>query len=89
MDGEQLCEKLSPHSRFLLVEEHGGPAGHEAGLPGEPQKNQQGEDSQHARLSEAHPAQLPVLLSDDLKRLLVTFLIFPASKGLLETGRAQ
>lgn len=71
-------------SRFVLVEEHRGPARYEAGFSGEPQKNQQDEDKQHAALSKAHLAQLLVLVLDDLVRLTVAFLLLAASKGLFQ-----
>ena len=47
--------------RFVLVEEL-GPARHEAGLPGEPEDDEEHEDDQHSALSEAHAAQLLVLV---------------------------
>lgn len=70
--------------RFFLVEEHRGPARYEAGFSGEPQENQQDEVDQHAALSEAHLAQLLVLVLDDLVRLTVAFLFLATSKGLFQ-----
>lgn len=74
------------HSLFVFVEEHSGPAGYEPGLPGEPHQNQQGEDNQHAALSEAHPAQLLVLVFDHLVRLPIAIILCATSKGLSQAG---
>lgn len=72
------------HSLFVFVEEHSGPAGYKPRIPGEPQKNQQNEDGQHTALSEAHPAQLLVLIFDHLVCLPVTIFLCATSKGLSE-----
>lgn len=77
------------HSLFVFVEEHSGPAGYEPRLPGKPQQNQQREDNQHTALSEAHPAQLFVLVFDYLVRLLITIILCATSKGLFQAGTTR
>lgn len=77
------------YSRFVFVEEHSGPAGYEPRLPGKPQKNQQNEDNQHTALSEAHPAQLFVLISDYLVCLPVTIFLNATSKRLFKAAETQ
>lgn len=70
------------NSRFLLVKKYGGPAGHEARLPGEPQKNQQREDHEHTALSERHLAQLFVFIFHNLVCFAVAIFVRATPKGL-------
>lgn len=76
-------------SLLVFVEEDRGPARYEAGVPGEPQNNLQDEDKQHAALSEAHLAQLSVLVFDDLVRRSVAIILLATSKGLFQAGMTR
>ena len=84
-----MFNKQLLYSLLFFVEEHSGPAWYEPRLPGEPQKNQQGEDNQHTALCEAHPAQLFVLIFDYLVSFAVITLLRAASKGLSQAGITQ
>lgn len=77
-----LCLALLPGQRH--------PAGHEAGVPGEPQADQQEEAEQDVGLGEGERPQLPVLLPQQLIHgLLVMPALQPAAPGRLKTGGAE
>lgn len=63
---------METDSRAVLVEEHCSPARYKSWLSGEPQEHEQDEDGEHCSFCKFHPAQLPVLLSHDIIRLLVS-----------------
>lgn len=75
--------------RLALLPGQRHPAGHEAGVPGEPQADQQDEAEQDVGLGEGEGPQLPVLFPQHLvSGLLMVPALQPAAPGLLETKDA-
>ena len=75
-----LCLSLCPGDRH--------PAGHEAGVPGEPEADQQKEAEQDVDLSEGERPQLSVLRPQHLVgRFLLAFLLQAAAPGQTRGGK--
>lgn len=75
-------------NNLLFLTLHPGkrqPAGHEAGVPGEPQDDEQEEADEDIGLREGEGPQLLVLLPQHLVGSLLLILLYPAAAGVFTT----